>query len=91
MMRKGWLLLILAASGLGCLSSGPHVDKEAQQAPPVRMAEAPPQPPPITADQVTETNANDIVQAMSREMDYDTVRPPAAPVMATTAANTMKP
>ncbi len=83
MMRKGCLLLLLALVGPGCLSSGSHVAKEAQQAPPVQMTFAPPPPPPppsVTADQVTEANTADIVQAMTREMDYDaTIRQPALP------------
>jgi hypothetical protein len=83
MMRKGCLLLLLALVGPGCLSSGTHVAKEAKQAPPVQMTFAPPPPPPppsVTADQVTEANTTDIVQAMTREMDYDaTVRRPAPP------------
>jgi hypothetical protein len=91
MMRKGCLLLMLALSGLGCLSPGSHVEKESRQAPPVRLAEAPPPPPAITADQVTEANAADSVQALSREMDDEINRQSAAAVMATTMANPMKP
>jgi len=83
MNRKGCLLLLLVLVGSGCLSSGSHVAKEAKQAAPVQMTFAPPPPPPppsVTADQVTEANTTDIVQAMTREMDYDaTVRQPAAP------------
>jgi hypothetical protein len=84
MMRKGCLLLMLALVGPGCLSSGSHVAKESKQAQPVQMTIAPPPPPPappsVTADQVNESNVSDVIQAMSREMDYDaTIRQPAAP------------
>ena len=86
MMRKAWLLLVLAASGPGCLSSGTHVEAESRRVPPVRMAEAPP-PPPVTGDQVTEGNVADITQALSKEMDYDVNSRPTM----TTNANSMKP
>ena len=97
MNRKGCLLLLLALVGPGCLSSGSHVTKEAKQAPPVQMTFAPPPPPPppsVTADQVTEANTADIVQAMTREMDYDaTVRQPAppAPMSMPTITSTVSP
>lgn len=94
MMRKGSLLLMLSLSGLGCLSSGSHVEKESRQAAPVQMTFAPPPPPPppaVTADQVNETNTADVVQALTREMDYDaTIRQPAAPSMPT-MEHTMNP
>ncbi|MHB1422045.1 MAG: hypothetical protein ACYC3I_02380 [Gemmataceae bacterium] len=90
MVRKGWLLLGLALSGLGCLSSGTRVEKESRQAPPVRMAEAP-LPPAVTADQVTEANAADIAQALTREMNYDAQSELTAPSTAAPMANTMKP
>jgi hypothetical protein len=89
MMRKGCLLLVLALSGPGCLSSGTHVEAESRQAPPVHMTEAP--PPAVTADQVTEANAPDVAQALAREIDYDVNSHPAAPAMAGTMANSMKP
>jgi hypothetical protein len=92
MMRKGCLLLMLALVGPGCLSSGSHVAKEAQQAAPVQMtfAPPPPSPPAVTPDQVTESNTADIVQAMTREMDHDAATmhrptPTPMPMMANTA------
>ena len=98
-MRKGCLLLMLALmGGLGCLSSGGHVAKESRQAPPVQTTIAPPPPPFITPDQVTESNAPDMVQALGREMDYDAnirqVAPAPAPMPATATAaraNTINP
>lgn len=83
-MRKGCLLLLAALIGPGCLSSGTHVAKESQKAAPVQMTIAPPPPPPpppsVTPDQVTESSAPDIVQALGREMDYDaTMRQRPAP------------
>jgi len=96
MIRKGCLLLMLTLVGPGCLSSGAHVAKEAKQAAPVQMTFAPPPPPPpsVTADQVTEANTTDIVQAMTREMDYDaTARQPAppAPMAMPTITSTVSP
>lgn len=97
MMRKGCVLLLLALVGPGCLSSGTHVAKASRQAQPVQMTFAPPPPPPppsVTADQVNETNTADIVQAMTREMDYDaTMRQRAAPMPMTMpqTANTVSP
>jgi hypothetical protein len=87
-MRKGCLLLIMALSGSGCLSSGTHVESEARKAPPPRMAEP---PPPISADQVTETNAVDSVQALAREMEYESLSQQAAPTMTATTVNSSKP
>ena len=95
MTRKGCLLLTLALVGPGCLSSGSHVAKESKQQPPVQMTFAPPAPPPppvVTADQVNESNAGDVVQAMTRELDYDaTIRQPAAAAPMPMRANTMNP
>lgn len=93
MMRKACLLLTLALVGPGCLSSGSHVAKESKQQPPVQMTFAPPAPPPppaVTADQVSESNTADIVQAMTRELDYD-AHPPAAPAPRPMMASTMNP
>jgi hypothetical protein len=81
MMRKGCLLLVLALGGSGCLSSGSHVEAEKRQAPPVRMAEAPP-PPPVTGDQVTEANAPQIAQALYQEMERESPTRTVAPTMA---------
>jgi hypothetical protein len=98
--RKGCLLLMLALMGPGCLSSGTHVAKESRKAAPVQMTIAPPPPPPppptVTPDQVTESNTPDIVQALSREMDYDAtmrqrpVPPPPQVPDTMMMANTMK-
>lgn len=87
MMRKAWLLLIWAAAGTGCLSPGTHVEKEAHQTPPVRLADVPPPPPTVNAEQITEGNANEAVRAMAKELDYDAA---ARPAMAPNA-NLMKP
>jgi hypothetical protein len=88
-MRKGCFLLMLALSGPGCLSSGTHVESEARQTTPPRMVEPP--PPPISADQVTESNAADSAQALARELDSESHTGSAAPAMASTTANTIKP
>ena len=84
---------MLVLVGPGCLSSGSHVAKEAQKEAPVQMTVAPPPPPPppaVTADQVNESNVADVIQALTREMDYDAaIRQPTAPP--TTMEHTMKP
>lgn len=85
MKRTGCLLLMLALVASGCLSSNSHVAKESRKAAPVQVTVAPPPPPPpesVTPDQVTDANTPDIVQALSREIDYDaTIRQPATPPM----------
>lgn len=100
MMRKGCFLLLLILSGPGCLSPGSHVEAESRRSPQVRMALAPappmtPAPAPVpqivTADQVYETNAPEIVQALSKEMDYETNSGRMPPAMATTMANPTRP
>lgn len=91
MMRKGCLFLLLALSGAGCLSPGSRVEVESRQTQPVRLTEAPPPPPPpVTADQVNDGNTADIVQALNREMDYETNGQPVSTAIATTMANPMK-
>jgi hypothetical protein len=91
MMGKGSVLLLLALSGVGCLSPGSRVEVESRQTQPVRLTEAPPPPPPvITADQVNDGNATDIIQALNREMDYETNNQQATMPIATTMANPMK-
>jgi hypothetical protein len=96
MTRTGYVLLMLALIGPGCLSSGTHVAKDSRKAAPVQMTIAPPPPPPpsVTPDQVTESNAPDSAQALSREMDYDAhmLQRPAPPApQAMMMANTTKP
>jgi len=85
MMRTGCLLLVLALSGPGCLSSGTHAEAESRKTPPVRMTEA--LPPAVTPDQVNEANAADKAQALAHELDYEAGIRPAPPAMATTAGN----
>ena len=87
MMRKGCLLLVLALTGPGCLSSGTHAGARPT---PEQMAEVPP-PPAVTVDQIDEANAAEKAQALNREMDYEAGSPPAAPAMATPNTNIMKP
>lgn len=88
MIRTGCLLLVLGLCGLGCLSSGTHVETEARQTPAVRMPEA---PPPITADQVNEANVSDSVQALERELDSDSNNPPATPALTPPTVTKQKP
>jgi hypothetical protein len=68
MARTGCLLLVLALTGPGCLSSGTHVEAESRKTAPLHMTEA---PPAVTPDQVNEANAADQAQALAREMDYE--------------------
>jgi len=86
MMWKGCLVLVLTLLGSGCVSPGSKVETEARKTPPVQMKEAPPitqptAPPTVTAEQVTDNNAAQIVQALNRELDYDAnPRPAPMPV-----------
>lgn len=89
MVRRGCLLLLLALTGPGCLSSGSHVEAESRQAPPVQMVNVPPPPPAVTADQVTEANAAEKVQALARELEYDE-NPPRPPAPASVEAEAAK-
>lgn len=82
MKWKGCLLLVMVLSGPGCVSPGTHAEDPSRRPPPVRMVEAPPPPPSVTADQVNESNAAEMAQALAREMDYDAKARPAAPTMA---------
>jgi hypothetical protein len=51
------------------------VTEEAHKTPPVQMADAPPPPPVVTPDQVTESNAVEMAQALSRELDQELAVP----------------
>jgi len=75
-----WLLLpVLAATGCVSLPGtwGPGV-----RAPAAAKAKDLPPPGPVTADQVNETNAREKAQALSDELDRDTVPDDAAPAVA---------
>lgn len=91
MMRIGCLLLILGLSSTGCVSPTPNIAAESRQYPPVQMTAAPPPPPAVTADQVNESNAANVAEALSQEMDFETTSRPRAVPMATTMANPMRP
>ena len=71
MMRKGCLLLILALAGPGCMTPTPKLEDEAKKMPPVQPVEAPPPPPAVTPDEVTESNAAEKAQALARELDQE--------------------
>ncbi len=82
MMRKGSLLVVLTLLGSGCVSPGSKVETEARKTPPVQMTAAQPiaqpsAPPTVTAEQVTDNNAAQIVQALNRELEYDANSRPA--------------
>jgi hypothetical protein len=85
MMRKACLLLMLAATtmGVGCLSTGTPIEKQVRELPPVRLEDAPPPPPIVTADLVNNGNAADMAKALDRDMDYDAR---SIPTMATNAS-----
>jgi hypothetical protein len=61
------------------------VTEEAHKTPTVQMTEAPPPPPVVTPDRVTETNAVEMARALSRELDEAANEGPAA--LATTEAH----
>jgi hypothetical protein len=92
MTRKSCLLLLLALAGPGCLNPGAHVEAEARKTPPIQMTEAPPPPPPVvTPDQVTDTNAVEAAQALSRELDQAANERPAALATTGTRESATKP
>ena len=70
-MRTTWCvaLLLSLTAGTGCVTlfDGPTT----KPAPPPLVSTLPKAPPPVTADQVTETNAHDMATAMTEELDRD--------------------
>jgi hypothetical protein len=88
MTRKGWVLLMLALGGPGCLTQTAHLEEEAKKMPPVQTVEAPPPRPVVTPDEVTESNAAEKAQALARELDQEQ---PSAPPVAGAKEKSAKP
>jgi hypothetical protein len=65
-----WIILSAALVGMGCLNLPLHPKEEAKPAPPPVQQKAPPAPPAVTADGITETNANAKAQALAQEIEY---------------------
>ena len=63
-----WLLLLVSA-GSGCVSL--PVAWRAEKPAPAPTPAAPSAPPPVTADQVNETNAHEKSQALREELDRE--------------------
>jgi hypothetical protein len=69
MIRNGWFVLALALSGAGCITfptwdskPAPRVAAEQEVMPPAML-------PMVTADQITQSNAAQMVGALKEEMD----------------------
>jgi hypothetical protein len=76
MKRGAWVLLLSAAAGgAGCFPA----DAWLTPPPPTPRAEALPLPtrPPVGPDEVTDTNAPDILHALSDELDRENGARPA--------------
>ena len=79
-MRTTWSWLLLPVlTATGCVSLpgtwGPGAPRQ-----PSAVAKAKPAPAPVTADQINESNAREKAQALSEELDRDTLPDTTAPV-----------
>jgi hypothetical protein len=86
MKRFGRLMLLAALAGPGCLTLPPmwkDAKPEQPAAPEVDVAP----PPPVLPEQVNESNAKEMLNALREELDYAANERPAAPK----AAETNKP
>ena len=77
MKRCAWLLLVLAAAGPGCLNLPPA--PEAPKDRPAAEEARPPAPPPVDPEQVTESNARQVLEALRAELERAAAERPAAP------------
>jgi hypothetical protein len=69
----GWCVLLALASGAGCVQLPPLSDT--RTAPPASIRPV----SPVTADQVTETNAREKAAALRQELDREAEADAAAP------------
>jgi hypothetical protein len=73
MKHWSWLMLLVVAAAPGCI----WTNAEVQQAPsPIEFKAAP--PPPVTAEQVTEANCEELMQRLDDEVDRELYSPPSA-------------
>jgi hypothetical protein len=76
----GFLVSAVVLSGSGCVSL--DMNFFAPKPPPPAVKEVPPPPPAVTAAQVTEKNAAEMMDALRDELDYaakESQAPPATP------------
>jgi hypothetical protein len=76
MKRLGWLLVLAVAPG--CVGPGRLSNDPRKQPVPVE-APAPPLPPPVVLEEVTEQNAWQVRQRLAQEIERE-ANPPPAPV-----------
>lgn len=80
MIKRSYWLLALALAGSGCLNPMGFLDMDARKDKPMELPPVQPHalpPPAVTPDEVTEENAAEAIEAMSREMDYDEAQRPS--------------
>jgi hypothetical protein len=72
MNRIGLLAMLIALTGVGCLSQATRpFFREDQKPPAVRMQEQSPPPPVVSPDGITAENAAEKVRQLRREMEHE--------------------
>ena len=85
MKASGWFVLLAALMSPGCLDPAFwNLEKHQEKGPPVKEAPPlPPAPPPVTAEQVSDANAPEMLNRLRDELDREAnerVEPPAVSV-----------
>ena len=78
MKRIGWLMLLAALAGPGCMTLPPLWMEAKPEQPAIVETEERTPPPPVLPEQVNETNARDMLNALGEELDYAANERPAA-------------
>jgi hypothetical protein len=84
---------LLAASGCmtsGCMTIDAPAWTSKGPARPTAVAASAPPPPPVSADQITERNASEMVEALREELDYAADKPHAPTAEPRTAGTRAK-
>lgn len=74
MKHWSWLLLLAVVVAPGCVWTTGEVQQPAP--PPIEFKAAP--PPPVTAEQVTEANCEQMLQRLDDEVERELYSPPSA-------------
>ena len=77
MKRIGRLILLAALAGSGCMTLPPLWIEAKPEQPDVVETTATTPPPPVLPEQVNETNAKDMLNALREELDYAANERPA--------------